>query len=85
VVEEVLVHSFPPEANVHFVYHMAEIELSVLARQALSGHIPTLEAVQERVAAWQECRNQQQVKISWRFTAADAHIKLNRLYSSIEA
>jgi DDE superfamily endonuclease len=34
--------------------NMAEIEPSVLARQALSGRLPTLEAVQERVAAWQE-------------------------------
>jgi len=65
--------------------NMAEIELSVLARQALSGRLPTLQAVQERVAAWQERRNQQQATISWRFTAADARIKLNRLYPSIEA
>jgi hypothetical protein len=63
--------------------NMAEIELSVLARQALSGRLPTLEAVQERVAAWQEHRNQQSVTISWRFTTADARIKLKRLYPSI--
>jgi hypothetical protein len=65
--------------------NMAEIELSVLARQALSGRIPTLQAVQERVAAWQERRNQLQATISWRFTTADARIKLKRLYPSIEA
>jgi hypothetical protein len=65
--------------------NMAEIELSVLARQALSGRLPTLEAVQERVVAWQERRNQQQKTISWRFTTAAARIKLKRLYPSIEA
>ena len=65
--------------------NMAEIELSVLARQALSGRLPTLEAVQERVATWQERRNQSQSTISWRFTTADARIKLQRLYPSIEA
>lgn len=65
--------------------NMAEIELSVLARQALHGRIPTLAAVQERVAAWQEHRNQKQASISWRFTSADARIKLKRLYPSIEA
>jgi hypothetical protein len=65
--------------------NMAEIELSVLARQALSGRLPTLDAVQERVAAWQERRNQYQATISWRFTTADARIKLKRLYPSIEA
>lgn len=65
--------------------NIAEIELSVLARQALSGRLPTLQAVQERVAAWQECRNLKQATISWRFTTADARIKLKRLYPSIEA
>jgi hypothetical protein len=65
--------------------NMAEIELSVLARQALNGRIPTLGAVQERVNAWQEHRNQQVKQISWRFTTADARIKLKRLYPSIEA
>lgn len=65
--------------------NMAEIELSVLARQALSGRLPSLQVVQERVAAWQQRRNHQQATISWRFTAADARIKLKRLYPSIEA
>ena len=65
--------------------NMAEIELSVLARQALSGRIPTLQALQERIAAWQERRNQRQTTISWRFTTADARIKLKRLYPSLEA
>jgi DDE superfamily endonuclease len=64
--------------------NMAEIELSVLGRQALSSRLPRLEAVQERVAAWQEHRNQQQATISWRFTTTDARIKLKRLYPSIE-
>lgn len=62
--------------------NMAEIELSVLARQALDARLPTLQAVQERVRAWQERRNQQQATISWRFTTADARIKLKRLYPS---
>lgn len=65
--------------------NMAEIELSVLGRQVLSGRLPDLETVQERVLAWQERRNQQQATISWRFSTADARIKLKRLYPSIEA
>ncbi len=64
--------------------NMAEIELSVLARQALGERLSSLQAVQERVAAWQERRNRGQASISWRFTTADARIKLNRLYPSIE-
>jgi hypothetical protein len=65
--------------------NMAEIELSVLARQALSERLPKLEAVQECVASWQTKRNQAQATIDWRFTTEDARIKLKRLYPSIEA
>lgn len=65
--------------------NMAEIELSVLGRQALSGRIGTMEEMGERVEAWQEVRNQQQATIQWRFSTADARIKLRRLYPSNEA
>ena len=65
--------------------NMAEIELSVLGRQALSGRLATMQQVQARVAAWQQRRNQQQAAIQWRFTTQDARIKLKRLYPSHEA
>jgi hypothetical protein len=65
--------------------NMAEIELSVLGRQALSGRMATMQQVQARVAAWQQRRNQQQAAIQWRFTTQDARIKLKRLYPSNEA
>ena len=65
--------------------NMAEIELSVLGRQALSGRIATMQQMQARVAAWQQRRNQQQAAIQWRFTTQDARIKLKRLYPSHEA
>ena len=63
---------------------MAEIELSILARQCLSDRFPTLEGLQAQVAAWQHERNQAKITINWRFTTADARIKLKRLYPSIE-
>ncbi len=63
--------------------NMAEIELSVLARQCLSDRIEALEEVQERVAVWQLERNQAQAGISWRFTSADARIKLKHLYPTV--
>ena len=65
--------------------NMAQIELSVLARQALSGPLATMQQVQARVVAWQQRRNQQQAAIQWRFTTQDAPIKLKRLYPSHEA
>jgi hypothetical protein len=64
---------------------MAEIELSVLGRQALSGRLPDIEAVRERVQAWQDKRNRKPAVIHWRFTTQDARVKLACLYPSIEA
>lgn len=63
--------------------NMAEIELSVLARQCLKDRMDNKENLREQVALWQERRNQAQVKVNWRFTTADARIKLKRLYPSI--
>jgi DDE superfamily endonuclease len=60
--------------------NMAEIELSVLARQCLDRRIETREELEREVAAWEEERNERGVVIRWRFTTADARIKLRRLY-----
>lgn len=59
---------------------MAEIELSVLARQCLDRRLATREDVAREVAAWEAERNAAQVTIDWRFTTADARIKLKHLY-----
>jgi transposase len=74
------IHSTPRHGS---WLNMAEIELSVLARQALSGRLADLESVQQRLAAWQAKRNERHITIDWRFTAQDARIKLKRLYPSI--
>jgi hypothetical protein len=63
--------------------NMAEIELSVLARQCLDRRMPDTALLKRSVAAWQTRRNQAQVKVDWQFTTADARIKLKRLYPSI--
>ncbi|HZU11737.1 MAG TPA: IS630 family transposase, partial [Chloroflexota bacterium] len=36
------------------------------------------------VAAWEERRNCAAVTVDWRFTTADARIKLKRLYPSLQ-
>jgi hypothetical protein len=60
---------------------MAEIELSVLARQCLGRRrIPDRESLAEEAGAWEAERNATESSIDWRFTAADARIKLKRLY-----
>lgn len=92
-------HVFPPEEamrlwkklEIHYTplhgswLNMAEIELSVLGRQALNTRLKDLASVQERVSAWQAVREAHPVTINWRFTTEDARIKLKRLYPSIEA
>lgn len=64
--------------------NMAEIELSVLARQCLAGRIKSIEQAQDQVSAWQQQRDQAHVHIDWRFTAADARIKLKHLYPTVK-
>jgi hypothetical protein len=60
--------------------NIAECELSVLARQCLARRIADIQTLEREVAAWEDKRNQAQVTIDWRFTTADARIKLKRLY-----
>ena len=64
--------------------NMAEIELSALARQCLDRRIEDKATLQREVAAWQQKRNDAGVKASWRFTTADARIKLRKLYPTID-
>ena len=59
---------------------MAEIELSVLARQCLGQRLGDREALAREVAAWTAARNARACGTDWRFTTADARIKLKRLY-----
>ncbi len=60
--------------------NIAECELAVLDRQCLDRRIPDKVTLAGEVAAWEARRNALQVKVDWQFTAADARIKLRRLY-----
>ena len=64
--------------------NIAEIELSVLARQGLEHNIATVDELCEQVQSWQAYRNQQMTTVHWQFTTADARIKLQRLYPTIQ-
>lgn len=63
--------------------NMAEIELSVLSRQCLKDYFETREQLAASVAPWERSRNDSGTGIDWRFTTADARIKLKRLYPRI--
>ena len=64
--------------------NMAEIELGVLARQCLDRRIPSREVLEQETGAWENRRNRQGIRVDWRFTTADARIKLKSLYPSIQ-
>jgi hypothetical protein len=64
--------------------NMAEIELSVLSRQCLDRRLGDRPTLEREVAAWEQRRNADRRTIDWRFTTADARIKLKHLYPSIK-
>ena len=64
--------------------NMAEIELSVLAAQCLDRRLPDRAMLEREVAAWAAARNAAAKTVDWRFTTADARIKLKHLYPSFD-
>jgi transposase len=62
--------------------NMAELELSVLARQCLDQRIPTAERLSEVIASYELRRNAATATITWQFTNEKARVKLHRLYPS---
>ena len=64
--------------------NMAEFEISVMTRQCLDRRIPDRSVLRREAAAWQAQRNRDGIRVDWRFTTADARIKLKSLYPSIQ-
>jgi transposase len=62
--------------------NMAELELSVLARQCLDQRIPTRERLHEILVSYEARRNAAKATITWQFTNEKARVKLHRLYPS---
>lgn len=93
-----LYEAFPPEeakrlADRLEVHHtpkhgswlnMAEVELSALARQCLARRIARRDTLARHIARWQEQRNAATAPVQWRFTTADARVKLRSLYPSVQ-
>jgi hypothetical protein len=62
--------------------NVAEIELSIFARQCLARRIGDEESLKKEVKKLEDERNAAAAKINWRFTAQEAREKLHRLYPS---
>jgi DDE superfamily endonuclease len=92
-----LYEAFPPEEArrlvERFEWHytpkhgswldMAESELAVLSSQCLDRRIPDQQTLKDEVIAWKTERNAKHAKADWQFTAADARVKLKRLYPAL--
>jgi len=63
--------------------NMAEISISLLARQCINRRIPDLTMLNNEINAWCVYQNTTLSPINWQFTTSDARIKLRRLYPLI--
>ena len=81
LIERLEVHYTPKHGS---WLDMAETELSVMTKQCLRRRIPDKPTLVGEVAAWESSRNTARCRIDWRFTTANARIKLKRLYPSIQ-
>ena len=79
LVERFEVHHTPKHGS---CLNVAEIFLSILAKQCLDQRIDSLTQLHATLAQWQASATSG--KVNWRFTTADARIKLRRLYPSIQ-
>jgi hypothetical protein len=80
IAEKLEIHYTPKHGS---WLNMAEIELSVLSRQCLNRRMPDQPTLRHESAAWESQRNAAASTVNWRFTTADARIKLKRLYPTI--
>jgi len=60
--------------------NVAECELAALSSQCLNRRIGSIDRLRKVVEAWEDERNNRMVGVDWRFTTADARIRLRRLY-----
>jgi hypothetical protein len=60
--------------------NMAELELSVLARQCLARRIPDRATLEAEVAAWQATRNAARTRLRWTFSLEEARDVLHHVY-----
>ena len=73
IAEKLEWHSTPKHGS---WLNMVEIEFAALAKECLSRRIGSGQQLERVIAGWQEERNERMVEVKWRFTTADARIKL---------
>lgn len=63
--------------------NIAEIELSVMAKQCLARRVGSLDELNVELDAWARDRNDSEGTVHWQFTTEDARVRLYRLYPAI--
>ena len=81
IAERLEIHHTPKHGS---WLNMAEIELSALGR-GLPERVGDRATLERQVTAWERRRNAAEVAADWRFTTADARIKLRKLYPTMDA
>ena len=62
---------------------VAEIEIGIMCRQALSKPLPNMTNFKKQIKSWTRRRNKEGAKVNWQFTTKDARVKLKKLYPKI--
>ena len=81
LIDRLEIHHTPKQGS---WLNRAVIGLNVLSRQCLDCRLPDADTLPQEIAAWEQARNAEARPVNWRFTTADARIKLKRLYLSIQ-
>lgn len=63
--------------------NIAEIGISLLARQCINRRIPNLDILNFELTAWCDEYNKVRTPVNWQFTTDDARIKLRKLYPHV--
>jgi len=80
IAEKLEIHHTPIHAS---WLNMAAIEIAILSRQCLAERMSSIGEMRRKISAWQCRRNAACSTVNWRFTTADARIKLKSLYPVI--
>ena len=64
--------------------NMAETEIGIMTRQCSNRRLDCQTKIVTEVSAWENKRNEKQVRVHWTFTLAVARQKLRKLYPTIE-
>lgn len=63
--------------------NIAEISISLLARQCINRRIPDIETLNNELVSWCCEYNNHSTPVNWQFTSEDARVKLYNLYPHV--